>query len=46
MYTVYNIIPEVVPFAEYKVGLGVQRGPDFAQAAITAAAFQTVLVPE
>lgn len=41
-----SLLPEIVPFAKYKIGLGIQRGPDFAQAAITTAAFETVLVPE
>jgi len=39
-------LPEVVPFAEYQVGFGVQRGSDFTQPTVAAAAFETVLVPE
>lgn len=39
-------LPEVIPFAKYKVSLGVQRGSDFTQATITAATFKTILVPE
>lgn len=38
--------PEVVSAAEDEVGAGVKRGPHPAQAAVTAGALQTVLVPE
>lgn len=41
-----NCLPKVVPFAEYKISLSIQSWTDFAKPAITAAAFETVLVPE
>lgn len=40
------VIPEIIPFAEYEIGLGVQRGSDLAQATVAAAALEAVLVPE
>lgn len=38
-------IPQIIPFAENKIGLGVERRADLAESAIAASAFQAVLVP-
>ena len=38
--------PEVISLAEDEVPLGEERGADLAEAAVAAAALETVLVPE
>ena len=40
------ISPEVITFAEYEVGLRVERGADLSEPTVAAAALETVLVPQ
>ena len=40
------VLPEVVSFAQYQVGLCVEGGADLSQSTVAAATLETVLMPE